>query len=151
LLEGDAEDGAIEVETYICGNPPYLGGKKQSECQKADMIAVFGKQSNYKNLDYICAFLILAARYVGVHGKVALVSTSSVNQGSHVPTFWPMVFDLGAEIVFGYEPFKWSNNAARNAGVYVTIVCIGKRGTLPKFLYPRKLKKAGVEYQCLSN
>jgi MmeI, DNA-methyltransferase domain/MmeI, N-terminal domain/MmeI, helicase spacer domain len=32
-------------ETYICGNPPYLGGKKQSAEQKSDMESVFGRGS----------------------------------------------------------------------------------------------------------
>src|SRR5690606_4212352 len=45
-------------ETYICGNPPYVGGKKQSAEQKRDMKDVLGHDEKYKNLDYVCAFII---------------------------------------------------------------------------------------------
>jgi hypothetical protein len=109
-------------ETYICGNPPYLGGKKQDESQKADMIAVFGKNFPYKNLDYICAFLEKASLCLTVADAAAFVCTSSVNQGSHVPTLWPRITNRGVSIHFAYRPFKWANNAKNNAGVFVTIL-----------------------------
>jgi hypothetical protein len=109
-------------ETYICGNPPYLGGKKQDESQKADMIAVFGKNFPYKNLDYICAFLEKASLCLTVASAAAFVCTSSVNQGSHVPTLWPRITNRGVSINFAYRPFKWANNAKNNAGVFVTIL-----------------------------
>jgi hypothetical protein len=133
-----------EFEIYICGNPPYLGGKKQSDVQKDDMISVFGRDGRYKNLDYICAFFVLAVRYVGPRRRVAFVSTSSINQGTHVPTFWPIIFDSGAEIVFGYEPFRWSNNAARNAGVFVTIIGLGSPETATKYIFGEHSKKTAA-------
>ena len=113
-------------ETYICGNPPYLGGKKQDDDQKSDMISVFGKDFPYKNLDYICAFFDKAADYISGEDGAAFVTTSSINQGSHVPTLWPRLLDKGAKIDFAYRPFKWANNAQNNAGVFVTIIGLVK-------------------------
>ena len=116
-------------ETYICGNPPYLGGKKQSEFQKLEMELVAEKSYNYKNLDYICAFFAKAIRLLHHFDRVAFVTTSSLNQGIHVPNFWPFVISQGAVIDFCYEPFKWSNNASNNAGVYCTIIGLSKKST----------------------
>jgi hypothetical protein len=43
-------------ETYICGNPPYLGAKKKSKAQADDMVAVgLGK---LQLLDYVAAFIV---------------------------------------------------------------------------------------------
>jgi len=119
-------------ETYICGNPPYLGGKKQDDVQKQEMRDVARERYNYKNLDYICGFLTKAVESIEHFTRVAFVSTSSVNQGIHVPVFWPFVLSAGAELDFCYEPFKWANNAANNAGVYCTILGFSRRGTRTK-------------------
>jgi hypothetical protein len=113
-------------ETYVCGNPPYLGGKKQSEVQKSEMESVAAGRYNYKNLDYICAFFAKAVECIHHFDRIAFVTTSSVNQGIHVPNFWPFVIGQGAIINFCYEPFKWSNNASNNAGVYCSIIGLSK-------------------------
>jgi hypothetical protein len=128
-------------ETYICGNPPYLGGKKQSESQKRDMIAVFGKEFPYKNLDYICAFFEKASRCLANADCAAFVSTSSINQGSHVPTLWPHIIDRGTFIRFAYRPFKWANSAKNNAGVFVTILGISNQKGRASAIYDGDLRR----------
>lgn len=41
-------------ETYICGNPPYLGSKWQTDENKADLGGVFeGRVKSWKSLDYV--------------------------------------------------------------------------------------------------
>ncbi len=119
-------------ETYICGNPPYLGGKKQDAAQKQEMQDVARGRYNFKNLDYICAFLAKAVECMDSFERVAFVTTSSVNQGIHVPVFWPFVLNRGIQVVFCYEPFKWSNNATNNAGVYCTILGLSKESSQTK-------------------
>jgi hypothetical protein len=109
-------------ETYVFGNPPYLGGKKQDATQKQEMKDVANGRYNHKNLDYICAFFAKAVDSIAHFSGVAFVTTSSLNQGIHIPAFWPFVLSGGAKIAFCYEPFKWSNNASKNAGVYCTII-----------------------------
>jgi len=74
-------------ETYICGNPPYLGSKWQSTEQKADLQAIFDRRvRNWKSLDYVAGWFMKAANY-GMHTKstTAFVSTNSICQGSQVP------------------------------------------------------------------
>src|SRR5690606_6570203 len=47
-------------ETYICGNPPYVGSSKQSKSQKADIQRLFEpSEVKYKNLDYIAGWFWL--------------------------------------------------------------------------------------------
>jgi hypothetical protein len=107
-------------ETYICGNPPYLGAKKKSKAQSDDMAAV--GLGSLQLLDYVAAFII---KGLGVIQKtrcgMALVSTSSISQGEQVALLWPMILEA-AVIDFAYRPFKWSNSAANNAGVWCTII-----------------------------
>jgi hypothetical protein len=132
---------ATEVETYICGNPPYLGGKKQNDEQKRDMALVFGSKNQYQNLDYVCSFFMKACHYLGERDQSAFVSTSSISQGTHVPTFWPRVRDAGCQIFFCYETFKWSNNATNNAGVYCTIIGLAKDSKRTKYIFGNESKR----------
>ena len=107
-------------ETYICGNPPYLGAKKKSHEQSQDMIAV-GLQ-NAQLLDYVCAFIVKGLAVIeNTRCGMALVSTSSICQGEQVALLWPKILRR-ATIGFAYRPFKWANSAANNAGVWCTIV-----------------------------
>ncbi|OAN28442.1 class I SAM-dependent DNA methyltransferase [Pseudomonas oryzihabitans] len=122
-------------ETYVCGNPPYIGGKKQTPEQKQDMLAVFGRGGQHKNLDYICAFIIKACRFLDHADKAALVCTNSVSQGTHVPVLWPLILQTGCQLEFAYEAFKWANNAQRNAGVSCTILGLTKKQTGVRYIY----------------
>ena len=113
-------------ETYICGNPPYLGSTWQSTEQKEDLQRIFGgRTSSWKSLDYVAGWFMKAADY-GLHTPTvsAFVSTNSICQGQQVPILWPLIFDTGHEIAFAHTSFKWANLASHNAGVTVAIVAI---------------------------
>ncbi|ATX65503.1 class I SAM-dependent DNA methyltransferase [Roseinatronobacter bogoriensis] len=124
-------------ETYICGNPPYLGSKWQSTEQKEDLGRIFdGRINGWKSLDYVAGWFMKAADY-GLHTPTvsAFVSTNSISQGSQVPILWPLIFKTGHEIAFAHTNFKWANLASHNAGVTVVIVGISKKPSLPKRLF----------------
>lgn len=113
-------------ETFICGNPPYLGSVLQSDEQKSDLRSVFDSfTKDWKSLDYVAGWFFKAAQY-GTQTKAAaaLVSTNSICQGEQVPILWPLVFKTKHHIDFAYRSFKWSNLASNNAGVTVVIVGI---------------------------
>jgi hypothetical protein len=113
-------------ETYICGNPPYLGSTWQSDEQKDDLKLVFGGRTKlWKSLDYVAGWFMKAADY-GMQTKsaAAFVSTNSICQGQQVPILWPLIFGTGHEISFAHTSFKWANLASHNAGVTVAIVGI---------------------------
>ncbi|MGF2088280.1 class I SAM-dependent DNA methyltransferase [Enterococcus casseliflavus] len=116
---------SIDSEIYIFGNPPYLGafGNKQKPEHKADMDYVFKEYQNYRSLDYISAWFLLGSKYIsGSKNKVAFVSTSSITQGAQVSTLWEKIFAYNIELSFCHLPFKWTNSAKKNAGVYVVVI-----------------------------
>jgi hypothetical protein len=122
-------------ETYICGNPPYLGSTWQSKEQKAEIKAIFeGRTKTFASLDYVAGWFMKAADY-GTHTQAAsaFVSTNSICQGQQVPILWPLVFATGHVIHFAHTSFKWANLASHNAGVTVAIVGIAN--------HPEKIRR----------
>ena len=84
-LEVDFE--AVEPATYICGNPPYVGDKKQSIAQKEDIEGVFTDLTNrWKSFDYVCGFVYKGAQFleIAASGGAAFVTTNSITQGMQV-------------------------------------------------------------------
>lgn len=124
-------------ETYICGNPPYLGSTWQSLEQKDDLQRIFGgRTSSWKSLDYVAGWFMKAADY-GLHTPTisAFVSTNSICQGQQVPILWPLIFKTGHEIAFAHTNFKWANLASHNAGVTVIIVGMSNHAGQPRKLF----------------
>jgi hypothetical protein len=110
-------------ETYILGNPPYLGARQQSLEQKNDVALVLKGMKNCKNLDLISVWFFLAAKYAeSTNVSYAFVTTTSICQGEQVQILWPSIFRFGLEIHFAYEGFMWENNAKNKAGVTCTVI-----------------------------
>ncbi|MGH1367475.1 MAG: class I SAM-dependent DNA methyltransferase [Maritimibacter sp.] len=124
-------------ETYICGNPPYLGSTWQSKEQKEDLKAIFdGRIKSWKSLDYVAGWFMKAADF-GQHTDctAAFVSTNSICQGQQVPILWPAIFATGHHISFAHTSFKWANLASHNAGVTVAIIGVSNMTNQTRRLY----------------
>lgn len=115
-------------EVYICGNPPYLGKGKKSAEHQDDLDKIFrDRLDGWGYVDYVGGFLLLAADYVRASGAMAaLVMTNTICQGLQLPQIWPHIIYDGVNIAFARRSFKWSNNAARNAGVTVVVVGLSR-------------------------
>ncbi len=137
-------------ETYICGNPPYLGSRWQDANQKADLKASLnGELKNWKSLDYVAGWFVKAANHCrDTDAKAAFVATNSICQGLQVPTLWPTLLATGCEIEFAHTSFKWSNLAAHNAGVTVVIVGIAASPHNPRRLFTADSDKQATERSC---
>jgi hypothetical protein len=124
-------------ETYICGNPPYLGFTWQSNEQKSDLKAIFeGRTRAWKSLDYVAGWFMKAADYgTRTNSAAAFVATNSICQGEQVPILWPLIFQTGHEIFFAHTSFKWTNLASHNAGVTVIIVGISNHARRSRRLF----------------
>ncbi|MFV1589922.1 class I SAM-dependent DNA methyltransferase [Phaeobacter sp. JH20_39] len=140
-------------ETYICGNPPYVGAttkppkgasketkerlKLEDARRKEDLKSIFdGRTRTWKSLDYVSGWFMKAADYgTKTDAKTAFVSTNSICQGQQVPTIWPLVFNTGHEISFAHTSFQWANLAAHNAGVTVVIVGLSKNAPTQRQLF----------------
>ncbi|MCR5939803.1 class I SAM-dependent DNA methyltransferase [Ochrobactrum sp. MH181795] len=111
-------------EVFIAGNPPFLGTTYRKPEQRADFANVFeNKIESYGRLDFSAAWMFLASKYISnIGARSALITTSSTVQGSAVEPLWSPIFKNGARIFFAYRPFKWANNAAKNAAVECVIV-----------------------------
>jgi hypothetical protein len=124
-------------ETYICGNPPYLGFTYQSAEQKKEIRDLLkGRTSSSGFLDYVAGWFIKVAEYQKTTNAVAaFVATNSICQGQSVSILWPVLFHAGCDILFAYTSFKWSNLASHKAGVTVVVVGIGSSISGPRRLY----------------
>lgn len=140
-------------ETYICGNPPYVGAtvkapkgassevkarmKAEAEARKADLKRIFSdKTTKWKSLDYVSGWFLKSVQYgQKTTSTAALVATNSVCQGQQVAILWPLIFNLGAEIEFAHTSFKWSNLARNKAGVTCVIVGLGRNKPAARTLY----------------
>jgi len=123
-------------ETYLLGNPPYRGGKVQSDENKGDFVAFFQTQAYPRNLDYISMWFLKGARYVSDYGaRLGFVSTNSVCQGDHVGLLWPLVFAEDVEIGFAHESFRWTNSAKGTAGVSCVVIGLERPSNRQRILY----------------
>ena len=140
-------------ETFICGNPPYVGSnvkppkgatkeqkeklKREAESRKADMKVVFeARTGTWGTLDYVAGWFMKAVDYGNkTKSATSFVATNSICQGQQVPVLWPLVFSTGHQITFAHTSFKWKNLAANNAGVTVVIVGLSRQPDRNRKLY----------------
>ncbi|HEY0026784.1 MAG TPA: DNA methyltransferase [Allosphingosinicella sp.] len=136
-LDENGLGGGEQVETYICGNPPYKGFTYQNAGQKADLEHLLSsRMTSHKSLDYIAGWFVKGRDYLMVEpGTLAFVTTNSICQGEVVPNLWPMLLADGFFIPFAYTSFKWANLASHNAGVTVAIVGLTQRRSGPTWLF----------------
>lgn len=137
-------------ETYVCGNPPYLGSRDQKDEQKAELQALFDKRiQNWKSLDYVAGWFMKAADYgTKTQSAAAFVSTNSICQGLQVPVLWPEIFASGCQIEFAHTSFRWANLASYNAGVTVAIIGITTQPRSPRRLFSLDDSGQTIERQC---
>ena len=130
-------------EVYLFSNPPYLGARLQDPTQKADLQGLQGFGSVSNSLDYVAAWFLLGALYVARHEAVlGFVSTNSICQGDQVALLWPHLYDLGVDIAFGVQSFKWTNNARGNAGVTCVVVGLRRDGEYKRWLYKNGFRQS---------
>lgn len=124
-------------ETYICGNPPYVGRKYQTDQQKSELKSVFtGRTTETLSLDYVTAWFMKAADFMSfTQAEVAFVTTNSVCQGIQVANLWPAIFNQNVFISFAHLSFKWANLASHNAGVAVSIIGLSNQSSRRRVIY----------------
>ncbi len=131
-------------ETYICGNPPYQGSVNQTPYQKDDMALVFASVfKKYKDLDYVAAFMLQAARFNRItSSSSAFVTTNSITQGEQVAMLWPLIYDQDNHIHFAHTSFQWSNLASNKAAVTCVILGLTTKAPTKRLLF-----SSGIVYE----
>jgi hypothetical protein len=123
-------------ETYICGNPPYIGYYRQDDSQKSDLNALLGSATkNWKSLDYISGWFFKTLDACRHGFDAAFVTTNSLCQGEQAAILWPLLFDGGLNITFAVPNFKWSNSASHNAVVNVSIVGLSLKKNDARYIF----------------
>jgi hypothetical protein len=128
LEQAEIDFTNVGGETYLCGNPPYYGSRRQQDEQKEDLRTLAGSlTTKWKSLDYVAGWFIKASSYAqSQECRFAFVCTSSLCEGLQVPLVWPHILRNGLRILFAHKPFAWANLAQKNAGVTVVIVGVGR-------------------------
>lgn len=130
LDQSEVDFKNVGGETYICGNPPYLGKGKKGEEQLADIEHVLARRlKKWGYVDLVGCWFLLAADYIRSvpDCQAALVATNSLCQGRQLPQLWPHVLK-GVDITFCHRSFVWSNSAMHNAGIICIIVALSSEG-----------------------
>ena len=125
-------------ETFVFGNPPFIGQYTKTKEQKEDMKRVWGKDYD-GYLDYVTGWHAQAMKLLSQRkGQFAYVTTNSITQGQPVPALFGPLFREGWRIKFAHRTFAWDSEAPGKAAVHCVIVGFS-RGEFKPLLwdYPR--------------
>jgi len=119
---------------FVLGNPPFVGGKFQTDEQRADLRGVV---ENHGLLDYVTGWYSKAAEYIqGTPIVVGFVSTNSISQGEQVGVLWNALFQrYHVKILFAHRTFPWQSEARGKAHVHVVIVGFAASDAKNKRIY----------------
>ena len=130
----------IDKDTYILGNPPFLGSLLLSETQKRNQKTVWANHPKSGIVDFVTNWYILAAKYVQDSDCLAaFVSTSSISQGEQPAILWSELKKYDVHIYFAHSKFLWSNDSAGMAAVSCVIIGLCSSNKLQEkklWIYP---------------
>ncbi len=115
--------------SYIFGNPPYKGSKRQSVVERSLIQSLSGSSAT---LDYAAGWFFKAAQYINENAKVAFVAINSLAQGEQVGDFFPVLLrNFGLEIIFAHRSFSWDPIGGAGAQVDVIVVGLANKSKAP--------------------
>ena len=113
----------VSDNTYILGNPPFLGSLMLSNSQKTEQGQVWGNNPKSGIIDYVSNWYLIAARYVNrTNARVAFVSTNSIVQGEQTAILWSELNKYNVQIDFAHQTFAWENSSSGKAAVHCVII-----------------------------
>lgn len=117
-----AEELPDRGETYIFGNPPFIGHQTKTKEQRHDLKLVW--QDDFDGyLDYVTAWHAQALRALAQRqGLFAYVTTNSICQGQPVPALFDPIYRQGWDIKFAHRTFAWDSEAPGKAAVHCIVV-----------------------------
>src|SRR5699024_7867786 len=98
---------------YIFGNPPFIGSRLMDKDQKSSLLKV-AEIKGARNLDYVAGWFFKSTYMMLKNSniKASFVSTNSLYQGTQANLLWMKLFELGVNINFAHQTFKWDNKGA---------------------------------------
>lgn len=122
-------------QTFIFGNPPFIGHKTKSVEQRGDLAAAWGK--NYDGyLDYVTGWHAKALElYRDRRGEFAYVTTNSIVQGRTVSALFGPIYRAGFDIKFAHRTFAWDSQAPGKAAVHCVVIGFTRDKQRPQRLW----------------
>lgn len=112
----------VAGQTFVFGNPPFLGHATRTKQQAEEMREIWGAK-DISRLDYVTCWHVLALKLLnGRPGQFAFVTTNSISQGDQVPRLFGLIFEQGWRIKFAHRTFAWDSQAPGKAAVHCVIV-----------------------------
>lgn len=110
-------------QTFVFGNPPFLGDNTRNAAQLADMRHAWGNIDQLSRLDFVTSWHAKALQlYRERRGAFAFVTTNSITQGDQVPRLFGLIFGQGWRVAFAHRTFAWDSQAPGQAAVHCVIV-----------------------------
>lgn len=122
----------VSGQTYVFGNPPFLGDHTRTKEQLEDLQRVWGGIKTSR-LDFVTGWHAQALRFFhGRDGSFAFVTTNSITQGDQTARLFGPIFDAGWRIKFAHRTFTWDSEAPGKAAVHCVIIGFDRgRNTRP--------------------
>jgi type I restriction-modification system DNA methylase subunit len=119
----------MDEDTFILGNPPFIGMSWLSADQQEDnrrCFANYGKWSSRTGrLDYVACWYAKAIPVIQEFNlQAAFVSTNSITQGDQARVLAPIFLNERIDISFAHDTFKWISETADGAAVHVVVIGI---------------------------
>lgn len=114
----------IKGQTFIFGNPPFLGHATRTKEQAEELRRAWGRR-DIGRLDYVTSWHAKTLDLFGVNnraGEWAFVTTSSITQGEPVPALFGPIFENRWKIKFAHRTFAWTSEATGKAAVHCVII-----------------------------
>lgn len=109
-------------QTFVFGNPPFLGHETRTKQQAEELREAWGT-AQIGRLDYVTGWHAQALKLLSERdGEFAFVTTNSITQGDQVPRLFGPVFEAGWRIKFAHRTFAWDSEAPGKAAVHCVIV-----------------------------
>lgn len=110
-------------QTYVFGNPPFLGDHTRTVAQLGLMQAAWGGDKQLSRLDFVTSWHALTLRLLtDRYGEWAFVTTNSITQGDQTARLFQPIYAAGWRIKFAHRTFQWDSEAPGKAAVHCVIV-----------------------------
>ena len=117
-------------DTYILGNPPFVGSLMLNPEQKLNQKVIWSNHPKSGIVDFVTNWFLLAAKYISKYGcNSAFVATSSIAQGEQPFILWSELNKFDIQVSFAHSRFLWSNEASGMAAVACVIIGLSRKST----------------------
>lgn len=120
----------VPGQTFVFGNPPFIGARMMQKTQKEELNAVWHQMKGVNQLDYVTGWHKKSLDLLDHRkGAFAFVTTNSITQGQQVVPLFGSLLSGGWKIKFAHRTFAWDSQAPGKAAVHCVIVGFAREKT----------------------